>query len=245
MKKNTLIFGGTRGLGLVIAKHLKSRGDNIFNFARLISENKKNIKVDLSNESSIANSLKKINYIKKIDNIIFSQRYRGVDWREDFQVSVFSIDQIIKILKNKISKNGSVILISSISNKAIIQDQELAYHLTNSSLEQMTKYYAVKLGKKNIRFNCVLPTKLIKPENSKFFKKDSKGKKISKLMSKITPLNKMSEASDVAKVIEFLTSSNSSFITGMSIPIDGGKSLQSPEFIFNLLLNERKNFTKL
>ena len=64
-------------------------------------------------------------------------------------------------------------------------------------------------------------------------------------MSKITPLNKMSEASDVAKVIEFLTSSNSSFITGMSIPIDGGKSLQSPEFIFNLLLNERKNFTKL
>ena len=62
----------------------------------------------------------------------------------------FSIDQIIKILKNKISKNGSVILIGSISNKTIIHDQELSYHLTKSSLEQMTKFYAVRLGKKKL-----------------------------------------------------------------------------------------------
>ena len=235
MKKNTLIFGGTKGIGQVIAKRLKSRGDNVINFARSISENKKNIKIDLSNELSIANSLKKINYIKKIDNIIFSQRYRGTNWKEDFQVSVFSIDQILKILKNKISKNGSVILISSISNKAIVHDQELAYHLTKSSQEQTIKYYAVRLGKKKIRFNCVLPTKLIKPENSKFFKKEVKGKKIYKIISKITPLNKMSESSDVAKVVEFLTSDNSSYLTGLSIPIDGGAALQSPESIVKIL----------
>ena len=235
MKKNTLIFGSTKGIGSVIAKHLKSRGDNIINFSRTVSENKKNIKIDLSNELSIVKSLKKINYIKKIDNIIFSQRYRGEDWKEDFQVSVFSIDQIIKILKNKISKNGSVILISSISNKAILHDQGLAYHLTKVSLEQMTKYYAVKFGKKKIRFNCILPTKIIKPENSNFFKKDPKGKKINKLMSKITPLDKMGDSSDVAKVVEFLTSDNSSYITGLSIPIDGGAVLQSPESILNLL----------
>ena len=235
MKKNTLIFGSTKGIGSVIAKHLKSRGDNIINFSRTVSENKKNIKIDLSNELSIVKSLKKINYIKKIDNIIFSQRYRGEDWKEDFQVSVFSIDQIIKILKNKISKNGSVILISSISNKAILHDQGLAYHLTKVSLEQMTKYYAVKFGKKKIRFNCILPTKIIKPENSNFFKKDPKGKKINKLMSKITPLDKMGDSSDVAKVVEFLTSDNSSYITCLSIPIDGGAVLQSPESILNLL----------
>ena len=54
-------------------------------------------------------------------------------------------------------------------------------------------------------------------------------------MSKITPLNKMSESSDVAKVIEFLTSDNSSYLTGLSIPIDGGASLQSPESIVKIL----------
>ena len=235
MKKNTLIFGGTRGIGLVIKKHLDLRGDNIINFSRTIKENKKNIKIDLSNELSINNSLKKINYIKRIDNIIFSQRYRGKDWKEDFQVSVFSIDQIIKILKNKISKNGSVILIGSISNKAIIHDQELSYHLTKSSLEQMTKFYAVRLGKKKIRFNCILPTKIIKPENSNFFKRKPQGKKIQKLMAKITPLNKMGDSKDIANIIEFLTNDKSSFITGLSIPLDGGAILQSPESILKLL----------
>ena len=64
MKKNTLIFGGTKGIGKVIAKHLKLRGDNIINFARSISENK-NIKIDLSNNYH-SQFLKKINYIKKL-----------------------------------------------------------------------------------------------------------------------------------------------------------------------------------
>ena len=61
-----MIFGGTKGIGLVIKRHLDLRGDNIINFSRTIKENKKNIKIDLSNELSINNSLKKINYIKRI-----------------------------------------------------------------------------------------------------------------------------------------------------------------------------------
>ena len=99
----------------------------------------------------------------------------------------------------------------------------------------MTKFYAVRLGKKKIRFNCVLPAKLIKPENENFFKKEIRGKKIYKLISKITPLNKMGDSSDIAKIIEFLTNDNSSFLTGLSIPVDGGAMLQSPESIASLL----------
>ena len=54
-------------------------------------------------------------------------------------------------------------------------------------------------------------------------------------MSKITPLNRIGESYDVAKVIEFLTSDNSSYLTGLSIPIDGGAVLQSPESIVKIL----------
>ena len=44
MKKNTLIFGGTKGIGLVIKKHLDLRGDNIINFSRTIKKIKKILK---------------------------------------------------------------------------------------------------------------------------------------------------------------------------------------------------------
>ena len=54
-------------------------------------------------------------------------------------------------------------------------------------------------------------------------------------MAKITPLNKMGDSKDVANIIEFLTNDKSSFITGLSIPLDGGAILQSPESILKLL----------
>ena len=76
----------------------------------------------------------------------------------------------------------------------------------------MTKYYATKLGNRSIRCNCILPTKIIKPENKKFYLK--KGNKITKLVKKITPLNKMGSSDDVANLVDFLTSKKSTFLTG-------------------------------
>ena len=85
-----------------------------------------------------------------------------------------------------------------------------------------------------IRFNCILPTKIIKPENKKFFESSKKGKNIKKLMKMITPLNEMGTSEDIAYAVEFLTSDKSKFITGQSIVIDGGTSLQSQESILNI-----------
>ena len=45
----------------------------------------------------------------------------------------------------------------------------------------------------------------------------------------------MGDSKDVANIIEFLTNDKSSFITGLSIPLDGGAILQSPETIVKLL----------
>ena len=75
----------------------------------------------------------------------------------------------------------------------------------------------------------MLATKIIKPENKKFFEK--KGKKIKNFMKKITPLQRMGTADDVANVVEFLTDNKSSFLTGLSIPVDGGTSLMGQESI--------------
>ena len=79
VKKNTLIFGSTRGIGKVIFNVLKKDNHNILSFSRKkIVSNKKNIQIDLSDLNSIAKNLNNNKNIKyPIDNIIFSQRYRG------------------------------------------------------------------------------------------------------------------------------------------------------------------------
>ena len=234
----SIIFGGTKGIGKVISKTLSKRGDSVITASRKSSKIKSHLSIDLGSEKSkIQSSISKYfrNKNFKVNNIVFCQRYRGNDPKLDLEVSLNSNSEIIELLKNKMPKGSSIVFISSIAIKTVLDDQPLSYHLTRAGIEQMTKYYAVELGKKGIRCNCVLPTKIIKPENYKFYNK--KNNPITLMMKKITPLKRMGNSQDVANLVEFLTSKKSSFITGCSIPIDGGTHLQSHESIAKKFLN--------
>ena len=99
-KKNSLIIGGSKGIGSIISKYLRKRGDKIYTISRNSSENKKNIKLDLSNNKSIKYSLRaKLKNIK-IDNIIFSQRYRGSNEIDQYNTDLFSTINILLSLKD-------------------------------------------------------------------------------------------------------------------------------------------------
>ena len=100
------------------------------------------------------------------------------------------------------------------------------------------RYYSVVYGKYGVRFNCILPSSLIKPENSDFFIEDNKERK---MIERITPLGRMGNSQDVANLIEFLCSNKSSFITGNSIFIDGGLFLIGQESIARDLLDLKHN----
>ena len=228
----TIVFGGTKGIGKVISKTLSKRGDLVITSSRTNLNKQSHLSIDLSSKkprikSCISRYFKNKNF--KINNIVFSQKYRGNEPNLDFKVMLNSTSFIIELLKNKMIKGSSIVLLSSIAIKTIVDDQPLNYHVTRAGIEQMTRFYAVALGHKEIRCNCVLHTRIIKPENYKFYNK--KNNPITTIMKKITPLNRMGNAQDVANLVEFLTSEKSSFVTGCTIPVDGGAHLQSQELI--------------
>ena len=229
MKKNSIVIGGTKGIGSVISSTLKKRGDKLFILSRNSKKKINNFKIDLLKKNEISQFFNNKFSKTKIDNLIFSHRYRGKNVNEDFQVSLHAVEQIIDLMKNKMSKKASIVIINSIAIKTIVDDQPQRYHVIRGGLEQLTKYSATKLGRKGIRVNCILVTKIIKPENKTFFLK--KNNPVRKMMEKITPLGRMGDANDVANLVDFLTSDKSSFITGLSIPIDGGTHLLSQESI--------------
>ena len=199
-----------------------------------MSRNENNIKnivqLDLNNKSSI--NLFTKNFSKKIDNIIFSQRYRGNDSLEEFQVMVKSTEQIIFDLRKKLKPNSSIVIMSSVSTKSVVLDQNLNYHLIRGALNELTKYFAVKLGKYKIRVNCIMASRAIKKENINFYQK--KNNKIRKQLEKITPLKRMSSSKDIANIVNLLTDDKSNYITGEFITVDGGLSLINQEHILNI-----------
>jgi NAD(P)-dependent dehydrogenase (short-subunit alcohol dehydrogenase family) len=241
MKKrsNSLVVGGTRGIGSVIAETLTARGDKVFTASRReLKENDGHISVDLSSPKKAA----RIVYEKLakdpeflLDSLVFSQRYRGDNADEELIIMVKATESLVVSLLPLFHAGTSIIVLGSNASRFVIAEQSMLYHVIRHGLEGLVRYFAVELGPKGVRINTVLVTTIIKPENKDFFHGDE-GKEIRELIEAITPMRRMGDAQDVANLIEFLCSERGSFITGQSILLDGGAGLPAHEGAFRHLL---------
>jgi NAD(P)-dependent dehydrogenase (short-subunit alcohol dehydrogenase family) len=107
--------------------------------------------------------------------------------------------------------------------------------VAKAGLNQMARYYAVVLGQAGIRVNVVSPGTVLKPENRDFYLGDAR---LQALFKQVVPLGRMGTAQEIAEVIDFLGSSNASFITGQTLLVDGGVNLLSTETLARSLFTQ-------
>ena len=219
---------------MVIKNKLISRGDLVFTASRSTIAESNHFSIDLPNLDGIDENIK-FNYL------IFTHRYRGNDWDEEFNISVKYIDLLINKLRDRFSAEASIVILGSSAGRFVVTEQSAAYHSTRAALEGLMKFYAVSLGYKGIRCNLVLPSTVIKPENENFFNEENE---IRKMIELITPLRRMGSAGDIANIVEFLCSEKSNFITGQSFLIDGGLSIRGQESIAREYISRKTTNSK-
>jgi len=95
-----------------------------------------------------------------------------------------------------------------------------AYSATKGALETLVKHWAALLGPRGIRVNAIAPG-VIETDMSNFTKTEA-GRNLTLSMQ---ALKRIGQASDVADVIAFIASDGARWITGASIPVDGGSKL--------------------
>lgn len=112
---------------------------------------------------------------------------------------------------------GSIVNISSIAGLvAIYGAPNLAYVASKFAVRGMTKQVAVEYGDKNVRVNSVHPG-YIKTPMMVAATDEGGGEALAQI-----PLRRMAESAEVANLVVFLASDESSFITGTEHVIDGG-----------------------
>jgi len=112
-------------------------------------------------------------------------------------------------------KSGSVINISSMWGE-VGASCEVLYSATKGGLNSFTKALAKEVAPSNIRVNCIAPGVIDTKMNS-FLEGDEK-----KSLEEEIPLGRFGLPSEIGKIAVFLSSEDSSYITGQIIRADGG-----------------------
>ncbi|HEY2470007.1 MAG TPA: SDR family oxidoreductase, partial [Terracidiphilus sp.] len=134
----------------------------------------------------------------------------------------FLVQQLVPVL----GEGSNIVVISSLGARMVVgkpgleNPSILAYASTKGALETLVKNWAAILGPSGIRVNAVAPG-VIDTDISNFTKTEA-GREIALGMQ---ALKRIGKPEDVADVVAFVASDAARWITGASIPVDGGSKL--------------------
>ena len=241
MEKYALITGATRGIGKQIAITLAKQGYNIALNYRKENEELENTKKEIEEigvqvlavKGDVANFEECENFVKQI-----IERFGQIDVlvnnagitkdmllirmkKEDFeQVIDTNLVGTFNVTKNVVpymmkARSGRIINISSVVGIAGNAGQT-NYSASKAGIIGFTKSLAKEIASRNILVNAIAPG-FIETNMTDVLKDDVKQE-----IAKNIPLKRMGTAQDVANVVKFLASDDSSYITGQVINVDGG-----------------------
>ncbi|MEM9531933.1 MAG: glucose 1-dehydrogenase [Pseudomonadota bacterium] len=141
---------------------------------------------------------------------------------EDFfnyvlQLNVTSTFLTTKAVVPLMTDGGAIVNLSSQAGRDGGGPGAAAYATSKGAVMTFTRSMAKELGPKNIRVNCVCPGMISTTFHDEFTKDE-----VRKNVAAATPLRREGRAPEVAELVTYLASADSSFITGASVDINGG-----------------------
>ena len=91
----------------------------------------------------------------------------------------------------------------------------VTYSVIKHGMLGLTKYFASLYGKNNVRVNMVSPGPI----------KNNQSKKLLNELNKIIPMERLGKPHEILGLLFFLSSNESSYITGQNILVDGGRTI--------------------
>ena len=249
--KTALITGGSRGIGRAIAIALSQAGAHVLvHYGRSATEAEAVVAAIRSNggradslgadlatpegPTVLANEVRAI-VGNRLDVLVANagiskaaklQDHTVADFDNLFATNVrgpfFLVQQLLPLL----TEGSNIIVISSAVARTVVgkpgleNPSVLAYAATKGAIETLIRNWAAILGPQGIRVNAVAPG-VIDTDLSNFTKTEA-GREVALNMQ---ALKRIGKPEDVADVVAFLASDAARWITGASIPVDGGSKL--------------------
>ena len=242
MKNKIILITGTNaGIGQNIVKLLKKEKCIIIATSRKQNKkNKKNIfyyNLDVTNENQWKELIHDIKIkFGRLDVLVNNAGIRESGdlqntslelWKNIINTNLTSIflgcKYALPLLKK--GKNASIVNLTSISGIRGIKNM-IAYSASKGGIVTFTASLALDLAKYGIRVNAVAPGAVDTKMVWSLKKEINSEKKFNDRIKETHPIGRIAKTQEIANAVIFLASEKSSFITGITIPVDGGRSIR-------------------
>ncbi len=242
--KSAIVTGGTSGIGKATVLKLIEEGAKVIiadihegDSEEMLKEIQRNkgeaefCQMDVSSHSDVKSAIEKcIKSFGSLDIMIANAGIGGSatffeditveEWNKVIAVNqtgvFYCMQESIKIMK----KQGSGAIVNTASLAGIGSAPRMgAYAASKHAVVGMTKTAAAEYGKHGIRINAICPSVIVTPMGKSFTDEDDK---LSQIIKHSIPMKRFGEAEEVADVILWLCSDESSFVNGETVRIDGG-----------------------
>lgn len=244
--KVAFITGGSSGIGKSTAILFAQEGAQVVICGRkldalngVVSEIQKSggkieaVQVDVSHEDQITQAIEtvaaKYGRLDILVNNAMAYSWGAIettstdDWKSNFSTTVdgtfWATRAALKVMKPQGS--GSIVNMSSICG-VFGMAWMAGYSAAKAAIINFTKAVAAEVGPSGVRCNSIIPGVVDTPATSGMLA-DEKSKSNTE---KLIPLKRVGHPEELAKAILFLASDDSSYITGASLPVDGGRSAE-------------------
>jgi 3-oxoacyl-[acyl-carrier protein] reductase len=249
--KTALVTGASRGIGRATASALADAGAHVLVHYGRSAQDAESLVADIRSKGGRADAIsadlgtlegatllaKEVREIvgQRLDVLVSNagisksatlKDHTAADFDNLFATNVRSPFFLVQQLLPVLGEGSKIIVISSLGAHAVVgkpgleNPSILAYASTKGALETLVKNWAAILGPRGIRVNAVAPG-VIDTDMSNFAKTEA-GREATLGMQ---ALKRIGRPEDVADVVAFLASDAARWITGASIPVDGGSKL--------------------
>jgi NAD(P)-dependent dehydrogenase (short-subunit alcohol dehydrogenase family) len=241
--KTAVITGGNSGIGLATAQEFIAQGAKVIITGRnqksideaiaLLGENASGVIADSGNMAQIKTLNEQVKAITPNIDIIFVNagigKFNSVEAMEEemfddimdinFKGAYFTLQQLLPL----VNEGGSIIFNTSI-NAHIGMAGASVYAASKAALLSLTKNLAVELLPRKIRVNSVSPGPVGTPLHSadKLGITDEQLQQMGEGILKQIPVGRFGTAEELAKVVTFFASDDSTFLLGSELIADGG-----------------------